>query len=79
MQLKKRGSEAGTSNVSLPAVVAPAVAALIVVVTAALAARIALPPLICCAATQLKPYHPNHRMKVPTVWNTGDCCGISGM
>ena len=57
--------------------VAPLVAALRVVVTTLFAARTVDPPESVIVATLLNPYQLNHINRVPIVWNTGDCIGIS--
>mmetsp|Transcript_1449 Transcript_1449/g.4988 ORF Transcript_1449/g.4988 Transcript_1449/m.4988 type:complete len:208 (+) Transcript_1449:413-1036(+) len=49
------------------------VAAAMVVVTAVRPALSEAPPEMTSVETQLKPYHPTHRMSVPSVWKMGDC------
>jgi hypothetical protein len=61
--------------VSVTITAQPPAAAARVVLTAAFAASKGPCPSRVPTATQLNPYHPNHRNIVPAVWKTGDCMG----
>ena len=61
----------GQTYASVSIVAPPPAAAVSVVATAAFAAMAAPPFSSVPTATQLNPYHPNHRNMVPAVWNTG--------